>query len=140
MVRGSADDVADHHRRVRRWRPRPGCQDSITMWSAGLPTYVSVTSVISILKLAPAPPEAPATVPVSTTVPASFASPGQALGSPSGGSSVGLCTAMRGSRRTSRSFVEPLPHPRRELRRVLLDLPPCHHDRRLLLRHLPASI
>src|ERR1017187_3014373 len=45
---------------------------------------------------------------VSTAVPASFASPGPAPGSPAGGSIVGLCTAIRGSRRTSRSFTEPL--------------------------------
>src|SRR5437899_1383268 len=43
----------------------------------------------------------------STAVPASLASPTQALGSSLGGSGVGLWTATRGSRRTSRSLTEP---------------------------------
>jgi len=43
----------------------------------------------------------------SISVPASLASPGHPLGSPFGGSSVGLCTAIRGSRRTSSSFIKP---------------------------------
>lgn len=39
-----------HQRRVRLRQPRPGCQDSITRWSGGVPTYVRTTSAMSSLK------------------------------------------------------------------------------------------
>src|SRR5215211_1189844 len=85
---------------------RPGCQSSMTRWSAGSPTRVCTTSRTATRNRWassgwPPPPanrSFRAGSSTSTARPASLASPGQVVGS-SGGSSEALCTARRGSRR-----------------------------------------
>src|SRR5215211_5218177 len=93
---------------------RPGCQSSMTRWSAGSPTRVCTTSRTSTRNRWassgwPPPPanrSFSAGSSTSTARPASLASPGQVVGS-SGGSREALCSARRGSRRRSRALRDP---------------------------------
>jgi len=98
-------------RRCCRWRPRSGCQDSITRWSEGRPTDVTTTSSNSTLNHR-ADGSGRTGSDSSTARPLILASPIHSLGLSSGGSGEGLCSAKRWSRRRSAPFTDPGIRPR----------------------------
>jgi len=78
----------------------------MTNWSPAAFKWVRTASVMSTRNRRP-PSTGELVKATSRAKPASFASPGHPRGSPGDGSSVGLCSARRGSRSRSLSLREP---------------------------------